>query len=43
MSFHRKAFLVWWSALVLFIAAFTYVNWDLVSIIAIYIDTSNDE
>lgn len=30
MSFYRKAFLVWWTALVLFIAAFLYVNWDVV-------------
>ena len=29
MSFFRKAFIVWWTALVLFIATFMYVNRDL--------------
>ena len=29
MSKYRIAFLVWWTALVLFITIFMYVNWDL--------------
>jgi hypothetical protein len=29
MSIYRKAFLIWWSALVLFIATVTIVNWDM--------------
>jgi hypothetical protein len=31
MSKYRVAFLVWWTTIVLFIASFIYVNWDLVS------------
>jgi hypothetical protein len=30
MSKYRKAFLVWWTALALFITIVTYVNWDIV-------------
>jgi hypothetical protein len=30
MSKYRVAFLVWWTTIVLFIARFMYVNWDLV-------------
>jgi hypothetical protein len=30
MSKYRVAFLVWWTTIVLFIASFIYVNWDLV-------------
>jgi hypothetical protein len=30
MSKYRVAFLVWWTTIVLFIASFMYVNWDLV-------------
>ena len=29
MSLYRKAFLVWWTALVLFIATVMYLNWDM--------------
>lgn len=29
MSLYRKAFLVWWTALVVFVATFMYVNRDL--------------
>jgi hypothetical protein len=31
MSKYRVAFLVWWTTIVMFIASFMYVNWDLVS------------
>jgi hypothetical protein len=31
MSKYRVAFLVWWITIVLFIASFIYVNWELVS------------
>ena len=31
MSKYRVAFLVWWTTIVLFVASFIYVNWDLVS------------
>jgi hypothetical protein len=31
MSKYRVAFLVWWTTIVMFIASFIYVNWDLVS------------
>jgi hypothetical protein len=30
MSKYRVAFLVWWTTIVLFIARFMYINWDLV-------------
>jgi hypothetical protein len=29
MSLYRKSFLVWWTALVLFIATVMYLNWDM--------------
>jgi hypothetical protein len=28
VSIYRKTFLIWWTALVLFIAATAYINWD---------------
>jgi hypothetical protein len=31
MSVYRKAFLLWWTALVLFISIFLYVNRDLMA------------
>jgi hypothetical protein len=40
MSKYRVAFLVWWTTIVLFIASFMYVNWDLVPTETLFVSSA---